>query len=187
MFEKVLVCLDGSALSEQMLPLAADNFAALKSELILLKVVKSDLTLAPPQSVHIPPLGGKIDPGAVPVSDMVGEFTRESEIGSQLAAVERENAETKGYLEKLAGRIRKKGLKVTTLILPGEPADSIVRWAEKHTISLIMLTSHGENGLEPSGYEREAPMVLKRGLGRVAQQVLKDSRLPVLVLKPKPA
>ena len=187
MFERVLVCLDGSALAEQMLPVAAENFAGHKSELILLKVVNSDLTLASPQSVHIPPLGGKIDPRAVPVSDMAGEFTQESEVGAQLAAVERENSETKSYLENLAERIRKKDLKVTTLILPGQPEQSIVRWAEKHAISLIMLTSHGENGLEPSGFEREAPMALKKGLGRVAQQVLKDSRLPVLVIKPKPA
>jgi nucleotide-binding universal stress UspA family protein len=187
MFERVLICLDGSALAEQILPLAAENFAPIKSELILVSVLRSDITLAPPQSVHIPPFGGKIDPRAVPVSDMAGEFTKESEVGSQLAAVERENAETGAYLEKLAERLRPRGLKVTTLVLQGEPAETIIRWAEKHAISLIALTSHGQSGLEQSGYEHDAPMVLKGGFGRVAQQVLKDSRLPVLVIKPRPS
>jgi nucleotide-binding universal stress UspA family protein len=187
MFDKILVCLDGSKLAEQVLSLVAENFAPLKSQVVLLTVANSEITLAPPQSMHIPPLGGRIDPRKVPLSDVAGEFGKEAEAGGQLAAIEQEQAKIKDYLEALAVPLRHRGLKVSTLILSGEPAKTILHWAEKHRVALIALTSHGQSGLEAGGYERNAPKVLKAGLGRVAQQVLKDSQIPALVIKPSVA
>jgi nucleotide-binding universal stress UspA family protein len=185
MFDKILICLDGSRLAESILPVAAENFLPLKSELVLLKITNSYITLAPPQSVHIPPLGGKIDPKSIPVSDVAGEFTTESEVEPQLAAIEKEQDENKRYLERLAGPLRKKGLKLTTLVLQGDAADTIIHWAEKHGATLIALTSHGQSGLEKAGFDRDAPEAVKPGLGRVAQQVVKLSQVPVLIVRPK--
>jgi nucleotide-binding universal stress UspA family protein len=184
MFEKILICLDGSKLAEQIVPQIAESCLP-KSEAILLQVVNSYITVAPPQSVHIPPLGGKINPKSIPVSDIAGEFTMESEVGPQLAAIEKEQEVVQKHLESLAAPLRARGLKVTTLILQGEAGDTIVHWAAKHAVTLIALTSHGQDGLERGGFGRDAPLVLKSGLGRVAQEVLKGSALPVLIIKPK--
>jgi nucleotide-binding universal stress UspA family protein len=111
----------------------------------------------------------------------------ESEAGPQLAAIEKEQDHIQRHLESLAHPLRGKGLKVTTLILQGEPGQTIIRWAEKHGVTLIALSSHGHDGLERGGFGRDAPNVLKSGLGRVAQEVLKGSTLPVLIIKPKPS
>jgi nucleotide-binding universal stress UspA family protein len=187
MFKKILICLDGSKLSEHILPLVAESCLPLKSEVILLQVVTSYITLASPQSIHIPPMGGKIDPKSIPVSEIAGEFTMESEVGPQLAAIEKEQDGIQRHLESLAHPLRAKGLKVTTQILQGEPGETIVRWAEKHGVTLIALSSHGHDGLERAGFGRDAPERLKSGLGRIAQEVLKGSALPVLIIKPKPS
>jgi nucleotide-binding universal stress UspA family protein len=186
MLEKILICLDGSRLAEQILPLAIESCQHSKSKAVLLQVVTSEITLSAPQSIHIPPMGGKIDSKTIPVSEIAGEYTMETGVGSQLAEIEKEQDENKRYLERLAFPLRKQGMKVTTVLLQGEPGETIIKWAEKHGITLIALTSHGHGGLELSGYERDSPKVLKSGLGRVAQQVLKSSALPLLIIKPVP-
>jgi nucleotide-binding universal stress UspA family protein len=174
MFEKILICLDGSRLAEQALPVATESCPPLKSEVVLFQVVTSNITISSPQSIYIPPLGGKIDSGSIPVSDMAGEFAVESGVGSQLAEIERQQDVNQRYLEKLAHQLRIKGIKVTTVISHGEQiGETIMHWAEKHGVTLIALTSHGQGGLE------------KTGFGRVAGEVLKGSEIPILIVKPK--
>ena len=71
MFEKILICLDGSRLAEQALPVATESCPAVKSEVVLLQVVTSDITISSPQSIYIPPLGGKMDSGSIEVGTSV--------------------------------------------------------------------------------------------------------------------
>lgn len=173
MFEKILVGLDGSPLAEQILPYVTETCLRLKSEVVLLQVVTAGITISPPQSIHVPPFRGKIKPDSVPVSDIAGEFNVESQVEPQLEEIEREQSDTKVYLEKLARPLRREGLKVKTAIVEGEPASSIAEYADKNKISLIALTSHGEGGAK------------RAGLGNVAQSLLKSSNLPILIIKPK--
>jgi nucleotide-binding universal stress UspA family protein len=52
------------------------------------------------------------------------------------------------YLEQVAGRLRDSGiLGVERLILEGNPANSVVDFARKNNVDLIILSTHGQSGL----------------------------------------
>jgi nucleotide-binding universal stress UspA family protein len=173
MFSRTLVCLDGSKLAEQVLPFIFQSCQRNKDEIILLQVITSNITIPPLESIHIPPFIKKVEAGPVPVSDIGETETKEPEVGSQLAEVAREEFEAKRYLEGIAEPLRQKGFKVSTSALQGDPAKTLLRYADKHKVSLIALTTHGKGGM-------------KRGaLGRIAQLILKSWGNPVLLIKPK--
>jgi nucleotide-binding universal stress UspA family protein len=56
-------------------------------------------------------------------------------------------AEAESYLGDLALRLQKAGLRTDKQILEGPAAEQIVEFSRKHEIPLIMLSSHGQNGL----------------------------------------
>jgi nucleotide-binding universal stress UspA family protein len=65
---------------------------------------------------------------------------------------------------------------VRHVLLVGEPADEITGYADAHRIDLIVMGTHGRTGLE------------RLLMGSVAEQVLRDARCSVLVVKmPRPA
>src|SRR5512137_2581769 len=101
MFQKILVCLDGSKLAEQILPYAAEQATRFGSNLALLQVV----SLA-----SIPaPTGIESVPVAVP-----DNLLKDAEDAA------------KDYLNGLALPLRDKGLNVQCVSLIGHPAESIV-------------------------------------------------------------
>ena len=140
MFEKVLVCLDGSALAEQILPyiLAESNCFG---KVIILKV------LAAPE-VNLP-LGVPGEPG-VPVHTqaMVERFQREL-------------AETPAYLEEKARPLREKGLDVECVTVQGRASEAIVAYAEDNSVSLIAIATHGHSGLRLVALGSTAEYVLR--------------------------
>ena len=161
MFEKILVCLDGSSLAEQIIPYATEEATKFKSKLILLRVFEFSSEYPeghgsseweagmPPSHVHTP----------VPSASRI-----------------KEEDEAKEYLESVAQPLRKKGLEVECVTVQagrekiGEP---IVRYAHNHDMGLIALATHGESGFR------------RMMFGSVADYVLKNSELPLLVIKPK--
>ena len=48
MFEKILVCLDGSELAEQILPYAVEEARRFQSQVVLLQVVHEHVIITPP-------------------------------------------------------------------------------------------------------------------------------------------
>ncbi len=64
------------------------------------------------------------------------------------------------------------GLRVTTVVRPGIPADEIIRFAEQEGIDLIVIATHGRTGL------RHIMM------GSVAEKIVRLSSIPVLSVKP---
>jgi nucleotide-binding universal stress UspA family protein len=77
------------------------------------------------------------------------------------------------YLVRVAGRLRRKGVAVTTDIVIGENvASAIGDFASREKIDLIAIATHGRGGL--------ARMVR----GSVADAVMHSSRLSMLVFKP---
>ena len=77
------------------------------------------------------------------------------------------------YLEKIKSRLGSEGIKVRSDILEGGlPASSIVKYAEENAVDLIVITSHGHTGMK------------KLMLGSVALEVLHDSHVPVLLIRP---
>ena len=175
MLEKVLVCLDGSGLAEQSLPVIIEPCLLYKSEIILFRVTSANITIPPPLTVHISSITRSIDPQPGPVADLTGDppVTLEPRVGAQLDEISRDQAEAREYLEGLAQPLRGQGLRIKTAVLQGVPAEEILKYAAGNKITLIAMTSQGLGGRK------------KRTLGRVVQTVLKESRIPVVVIKPK--
>jgi nucleotide-binding universal stress UspA family protein len=171
MFKKVLVCLDGSPLAEKILPMVMGQ-CQLGSEVILLRVITAHITIPPPESTHILTFGTRSKPDQIHTTDVGKSTTLEPKAGLELREIERQQGEAMFYLNDVADRFRSKDLKIKTLTLEGDVDDTILRYAKSASISLIALTTHGAGGL-------------KRGtLGRIAQSILKESEIPVLIVKP---
>ena len=80
--------------------------------------------------------------------------------------------ETSGYLDALAEEIRSKGTDVTIDVAYGAPAEEIVAMGTRHRASLIAMCTHGRSGLR------------RLALGSVAEQVLRQSAMPLLLYRP---
>jgi nucleotide-binding universal stress UspA family protein len=152
MFKRILVCLDGSGLAEQILPYAAEEALHFEGHLVLLEVVQEPIAFAP------------AIPGEAPLpieTSLTIEETKE--------ALNR----AKNYLEKLAAPLRKKGIEVKTVAIPGRADEAILDYAGTNHINLIAIATHGRGGLRRAVF------------GSVADRVLRESGLPVLVVRPQ--
>jgi len=140
MFEKVLVCLDGSALAEEILPYIAGDSRSF-GKVILLKV------LAPP----------KVDlPIGVP-----GETLAPVQTNAMLKRFQQEMEETPAYLEAKAVPLREKGLDVDCVVLQGIPRQAIIDYARDNEVGLIAIATHGHTGLRHITLGSTAEYLLK--------------------------
>jgi nucleotide-binding universal stress UspA family protein len=92
-----------------------------------------------------------------------------------LEKVQRDGKEAETYLERLAQPLRKKGLKVDCVTMPGDPGETIVGYADENDVDLIALSTHGRSGLG------------RLVFGSVADFVMKKSGLPILLKRPQEA
>lgn len=152
MFEKILVCLDGSNLAEQILPYATEEALHFNSKLVLFQVV----TLP---SVVVPGIPGV--PGAPVQTVRMLEQSKKEEVAA------------KTYLNRVARPLRKRGIKMECVTLQGMAGEAIVDYAEKNKIGLIAIATHGRSGLRRAVF------------GSVADFVLRESRLPILIIRPE--
>ncbi len=119
MFKKILVCLDGSSLAEQILPYVESQAAYLNSEVTLIKVVSL-------------------------VSSEIQDYSGEA-IFSRLDQAEKA---AKDYLETVAGSLRSKGIQTNPIVLNTSPVgDAIVNYAQNQKYDLIAIATHGHGGL----------------------------------------
>lgn len=65
-----------------------------------------------------------------------------------------------------------KGIKVSGIIVDGDPAREIVRLAKDENVDLIIMGTHGKGAIP------------KFVFGSVAQKVVRDATVPVLTVKP---
>jgi nucleotide-binding universal stress UspA family protein len=151
MFEKILVCLDGSKLAEQILPYAVEQAKSFNSSIVLLQaymVPSTELAAATPG-------GSVVTPQLLQQED------------------QRLKNEAAAYLEEIAEQLREEELDVACVVLNGVAGDVIVSYAQNEPVDLIALSTHGRSGLGRIVF------------GSVADHVLKESGLPILVIKPK--
>ena len=127
MFNKIMVCLDGSRLAEQVLPYAIEVAQAFKSHLVLFTALPVPVIVAP----GIP----GIAPAPVETDAMVADAIKGQE-------------EAENYLEKLAERTVEKGVKAGKVVMTGTPGPTIIDYAGKKGIGLIAIATHGRSGLE---------------------------------------
>lgn len=123
MFKKVVVCLDGSGLAEQILPYVTEGALRFNTNVVLLQVLDVPTTFAWIQ-------------GTAPEADIV---TKESRRGEE---------EAKAYLESVATSLRARGLGVETVVLHGISADDVILdYADGNDVDVIAMTTHGRSGL----------------------------------------
>jgi nucleotide-binding universal stress UspA family protein len=150
MFDRMLVCLDGSKLAEQILPYAEAQALSFGSKVTLLQVV----TLS---SAELAGAGS---------SPYVGQL-----IAEQMQIAEKD---ANVYLQSVAQTLRAKGLQVDVVVLQGTPAGEVIMsYASNNKVNLVAIATHGHSGLGRIVF------------GSVADFVLRQTGLPILVIKPK--
>ena len=75
------------------------------------------------------------------------------------------------YLAPVAVELRKQGVRVRTQVRRGQPSEEIVLAAREIGADLIAMTTHGRSGLG------------RLLFGSVAEAVLRESRLPVFLMR----
>jgi len=154
MLDKILVPLDGSELSERVLPVAEELASKLSAEIVLLQGVISS-TQAMREAL----------PGAATIPEVAMDVAKQR--------VESETHAAEKYLGELSQRLQGKGLRVSTAVIEGPASAAILDYATANGASLIALATHGRSGLA------------RTVLGSVADEVVRSSVLPVLLVRAK--
>ena len=120
-FRHILVTLDGSAESGEILPFARILAQTTGARITLLRVI-------PP---HFP---------------LTSPFTSHSSHGFQ--GLEEETRAARRFLEEEAGLLRSKGITVGIETVPGaHPAEGILGYAERGEVDVIAMATHGRGGV----------------------------------------
>ena len=124
MFEKILVCLDGSKLAEQILPLAEAQALRFSSRVTLLQIVS-------------------VSAGEVVQAGATYQDIKSTGEPKQIAL-----GKAKPYMENVTKTFREKDIPVEVVIQEGSNVgQAIIEFAEKHQIDLIAMSTHGHGGL----------------------------------------
>jgi nucleotide-binding universal stress UspA family protein len=87
-------------------------------------------------------------------------------------AIQGEEEEARTYLTTVAQRLQARGLQVSWEVVEGEPSQALIDAARRHNCDLIAIATHGRTGLP------------RAVLGSVADRVVRESHLPVLLVRP---
>jgi nucleotide-binding universal stress UspA family protein len=161
---KVLIPLDGSNFSRQILPHVTRFFPSQQCELVLVRV-----TPHPSGNVGLPPraieMGVPMYESERDANLAVHPIYASQEIESLMAALQNE-------LRVEAVKLEEAGYRVTSNIRFGDPAQEITAAAAEADADLIAMTTHGRSGLT---------RVL---FGSVAEQVMRNAQIPVMIVRP---
>lgn len=147
MYQKILVPMDGSKLAECVLPhVEAIAKGCNVSNVIFVRVVE-------------------------PMLRPTGDDYFPLEEDRELFKLDR-RAVADDYLNRLVSRLKYDGVKLHTEVIVGKVAESLVDYAEKNDVDLIVIATHGRSGV--SRWVR----------GSVADRILHFARAPVLMVRP---
>lgn len=121
MFGKILLCLDGSSHSEQMVPYSTEIARRFASRVTLLQVLQIPSSLAA-------------------ASAQGAENVIEEEL-------RRLSFEAHQYLEGVAAQMKEKGVPTEVSVIEGSPGDAIVEYASQSEMELIVVATHGRKNL----------------------------------------
>lgn len=146
----VLVSLDGSHFAEAILPYVEDLARGMDSEAALLTVV---------------------EPVKLPRMESYGHWVDFDKYEEHLA--NEAEAKAKRYLGGQELALREKGVRVSSTVLSGRPAETILQHAEDKSVGIIALSTHGYSGITRWAY------------GSVASKIVECSSRPVLLVRPQ--
>lgn len=158
MYDRILLPLDGSELAEAVEPHAMAMAKKFESEVILLQVVTPVSTLV-----------ARMAPGLVAPAT-----TAQISVEAAREQFQAEMREATQYLSSVAQRFQAEGVATRTHVMEGEPAETILEYAKDADVSMICMSTHGRSGLGRTIF------------GSVADEVLRNSHLPVLLIRPQP-
>jgi nucleotide-binding universal stress UspA family protein len=147
LIKRILVPLDGSKVAEQIVPHAEELARGMGAELILFQAYESFL-------------------GVISGEAMVTMSAEEIK-----EANKHREEDAKAYLRTIAGTLREMGLTVSEVVVPGDPADVILSYAESNAVDIISMSTHGLSGLK------------RWVFGSVTDKVLHAGDMPVLVVR----
>jgi nucleotide-binding universal stress UspA family protein len=123
LFNNILVCLDGSKLAEQILPLTEEQALHFSSRVTLLQIV-------PVPEVAVV---------------QAGATYKDANIEEQIQIA---TEKAKPYMEDIAKTFKEKGIPVEVVIQEGSSiGKAIIEFSQKHHIDLIAIATHGHGGL----------------------------------------
>jgi len=146
MYQKIMVPLDGSALAECVLPHVesiAKGCGA--SSVVFVRVV---------EPIYLPT-----------GSDFAFSDKELQQMRSEQIAAAQE------YLKKWVDRLKYNSTNFQSEVIEGRPADSLVEYAEKNNVDLIVIATHGRSG------------VSRWVWGSVADRILRSACVPVLMIR----
>ena len=157
MFKRILVPLDGSRFASRSLKYAVEIAQKFNAEIILIQVEKPATAIAASDG---------------PQPDI--QSPAAAKIAMQIALDEdnRKLSKAKRYLSRKAREIKAKKIVCSYQANIGNPAESIILYSKRKKIDLIIMTSHGKSGL------------VRAVMGSVADEVVRKSGKPVLVIRP---
>jgi nucleotide-binding universal stress UspA family protein len=146
MYTKILVPLDGSELSACSLEHVKQIAGVGMSEVILLKVIE-------------------------PVAS--NDAAAWSQAGYTVTdLMDKNKTLAKNYLSQAADKLKNQGISARVEVIEGRAAESILDYAQKNKVELIIISSHGRSGIS------------RWTFGSVADRVVHHSQIPVLVISP---
>jgi nucleotide-binding universal stress UspA family protein len=74
------------------------------------------------------------------------------------------------YLKNIAAELEKTGINITSKIVDGFVADTILDFAKKNNVDLIIMSTHGRSG------------VVRWAIGSIADRVVRHATVPVLAV-----
>lgn len=151
----ILVPLDGSELSEQVLPYVQLFAQFLDTKILLLSVLTEQVADQTPTSHMAREVGGV---------RLVGE-----DQPTHMLTIQRR--QTIEYLEFHAAALREKGFHVDVEVHEGTPAQCIMEQAVHQQVDLIAMATHGYSGLR------------RWALGSVADHVLRHAPCPIVLIR----
>jgi nucleotide-binding universal stress UspA family protein len=180
MYKQLVVPLDGSLLAEKALPIAVTLLARLRAELVLLRVIKP---------LHVSHVTYEMDNSVIESSSAYAEKLHsriafpEFELAKAYGPVqeftaydESEEETAQQYLNAVKAQLVDKyaldPLLIHTKLGYGSTPEEIATIASKTKAELIVMTTHGRTGLS------------RLVTGSVATKVLKQSKVPVMLIRP---
>lgn len=163
---KVLIPLDGSELSAQILATVKRFFAPETSELVLLQTIEE----AKPPRQELPvnvALSVLVTPqSATETFRKTGPIQRYFEIEDNLLYQHREE------LNKIAHALQSDGFRVSVEVAVGNPSEIILERVKSGAFDMVAMATHGRSGLS------------RLLMGSIAEEVLHNAPIPILLLRP---
>jgi nucleotide-binding universal stress UspA family protein len=163
---RILIPLDGSEFSGQIIDAVRKFFGPEACSLVLYRVgaTQEGYTGLPPRPatpsvpVEMYESGADVEMARHPIYSSQESDSRTSALSDEL--------------EPLAQHLRSAGYTVNTEAELGHPAEAIIERARAQDVDLIAMTTHGRSGLS------------RLLFGSVAEQIVRHTAVPVLLLRP---